>query len=101
MLRYLRLLGQWALDWIGALGRASLVWFWSLAGLPQRGDMTLLLKQVYQIGVLSLIIIVLSAFSIGGGARAAGIHAAVARSAPKNQWASALRWCCCVNSARW
>jgi phospholipid/cholesterol/gamma-HCH transport system permease protein len=66
MLRYLRLLGQWALDWIGALGRASLVWFWSLAGLPQRGDMTLLLKQVYQIGVLSLIIIVLSAFSIGG-----------------------------------
>jgi phospholipid/cholesterol/gamma-HCH transport system permease protein len=65
MLRYLRLLGQWALDWIGALGRASLVWFWSLAGLPRRGDMTLLIKQIYQIGVLSVIIIVLSAFSIG------------------------------------
>ncbi|MCX7064322.1 MAG: MlaE family lipid ABC transporter permease subunit, partial [Proteobacteria bacterium] len=48
-----------------ALGRASLVWFWSLAGLPRRGDMTLLIKQIYQIGVLSLIIIVLSAFSIG------------------------------------
>lgn len=65
MLRYLRLLGQWALGWIGALGRASTVWFQSLAGLPRRGDMTLLLKQIYQIGVLSLIIIVLSAFSIG------------------------------------
>jgi phospholipid/cholesterol/gamma-HCH transport system permease protein len=65
MLRYLRLLGQWALDWIAALGRASMVWIQSMAGLPRRGDMTLLLKQIYQIGVLSLIIIVMSAFSIG------------------------------------
>jgi phospholipid/cholesterol/gamma-HCH transport system permease protein len=65
MLRYLRLLGQWALDWVGALGRASLVWFWAMAGLPRRGDPTLLIRQIYQIGVLSLIIIVLSAFSIG------------------------------------
>jgi phospholipid/cholesterol/gamma-HCH transport system permease protein len=65
MLRYLRLLGQWALDWIAALGRATLVWFWSMAGLPRRGDFTLLIKQIYQIGVLSLIIIILSAFSIG------------------------------------
>ncbi len=65
MVRYLRLLGQWALDWVGALGRASLVWFWSIAGLPRRGDFTLLVKQVYAIGVLSLIIIILSAFSIG------------------------------------
>ncbi len=65
MLRYLRLLGQWALGWIEALGRASIIWFQSIAGLPRRGDMTLLIKQIYQIGVLSLIIIVLSAFSIG------------------------------------
>jgi phospholipid/cholesterol/gamma-HCH transport system permease protein len=65
MLRYLRLLGQWALGWIGALGRASMIWFQSMAGLPRRGDITLLMKQIYQIGVLSLIIIVLSAFSIG------------------------------------
>ena len=65
MLRYLRLLGQWALSWIGSLGRAALVWFHALAGLPRRGDLTLLIKQIYQIGVLSLIIIVLSAFSIG------------------------------------
>lgn len=65
MVRYLRLLGQWALDWVGALGRASLVWFWSIFGLPRRGDVTLLVKQIYAIGVLSLIIIVLSAFSIG------------------------------------
>ncbi|HEY6599515.1 MAG TPA: lipid asymmetry maintenance ABC transporter permease subunit MlaE [Pseudomonadales bacterium] len=65
MVRYLRLLGQWALDWVGALGRASLIWFWSLASLPRRGDMTLLVKQIYAVGVLSLIIIILSAFSIG------------------------------------
>ena len=65
MLRYLRLLGQWALDWIGALGRGALVWFWSMAGVPQRDDLKLLVKQIYQIGVLSLVIIVLSAFSIG------------------------------------
>jgi phospholipid/cholesterol/gamma-HCH transport system permease protein len=65
MLRYLRLLGQWALDWIGALGRATLVWSWSMAGLPHRGDLVLLVRQIYQIGVLSLIIIILSAFSIG------------------------------------
>jgi len=65
MLRYLRLLGQQALDWIGTLGRASMVWFLSLAGLPRRGDLTLLVRQMYQIGVLSMIIIVLSAFSIG------------------------------------
>ena len=62
MLRYLRLLGQWALGWIAALGRASMVWFHSMAGLPRRGDLTLLLKQVYQIGVLSLIIIVCRRF---------------------------------------
>jgi phospholipid/cholesterol/gamma-HCH transport system permease protein len=65
MVRYLRLLGQWALDWVGALGRASVIWFWSLASLPRRGDMTLLVKQIYAVGVLSLIIIILSAFSIG------------------------------------
>jgi phospholipid/cholesterol/gamma-HCH transport system permease protein len=65
MVRYLRLLGQWALDWIGALGRASLIWFWSIFGMPRRGDVTLLVKQIYAVGVLSLIIIILSAFSIG------------------------------------
>jgi phospholipid/cholesterol/gamma-HCH transport system permease protein len=40
---------------------------WALAiwGLPRRGDFALLVRQIYSIGVLSLIIIVLSAFSIG------------------------------------
>jgi phospholipid/cholesterol/gamma-HCH transport system permease protein len=65
MLRYLRLLGQRALDWIGTLGRASTIWFQSMAGLPRRGDLGLLIRQVYQIGVLSIVIIGLSAFSIG------------------------------------
>ncbi len=65
MLRYLRLMGQQTLDWLETLGRAGTVWFWAMFGLPARGDFALLIRQVYQIGVLSLVIIVLSAFSIG------------------------------------
>jgi phospholipid/cholesterol/gamma-HCH transport system permease protein len=65
MLRYLRLLGQETLDRLATLGRAGMVWFWAMFGLPARGDFALLVKQIYQIGVLSLVIIVLSAFSIG------------------------------------
>jgi phospholipid/cholesterol/gamma-HCH transport system permease protein len=65
MLRLLRLLGQETLTQLGALGRAGLVMFWSLASLPRRGDFGLLVRQLYQVGVLSLVIIVLSAFSIG------------------------------------
>ncbi len=65
MLRYLRLIGQETLEWLATLGRAGTVWFWAMFGLPVRGDFALLMKQIYQIGVLSLVIIVLSAFSIG------------------------------------
>jgi len=65
MLRLLRLLGQWTLGWFETLGRSGLVAFWTLASLPVRGDFKLLLRQLYQVGVLSLVIIVLSAFSIG------------------------------------
>ena len=65
MLRLLRLLGQEALVRLGTLGRSGYVLFWTLWSLPGRGDFELLMKQLYQIGVLSLAIIVLSAFSIG------------------------------------
>ena len=37
----------------------------SLLGVPDGGDMRLLIKQIYTVGVLSLVIIVLSAFSVG------------------------------------
>jgi phospholipid/cholesterol/gamma-HCH transport system permease protein len=65
MVGYLRLLGQRALLMVEALGRAGIVLFWSLWGIPGRRDIPLLIRQIYQIGVLSLVIIVLSAFSVG------------------------------------
>ncbi len=66
MLRLLRLIGQRTLEWLETLGRAGIVWLWAIFGLPRRGDLALFTKQIFQIGVLSLPIIVLSAFSIGG-----------------------------------
>ncbi len=65
MLRLLRLLGQRSIDTLATLGRASVLWFYSVRGLPRPGDLKLFLKQVHSIGVMSLVIIVLSAFSIG------------------------------------
>jgi len=65
VLRYLRLLGQQTLEWLATLGRAGFIFGQAMFGMPNKGDGGLLLKQMYQVGVLSLVIIVLSAFSIG------------------------------------
>ena len=65
MIEYLRYLGAEALDFLGNLGRASLMWGHALLGLPRWNDIGLLMRQIYNIGVLSLVIIILSAFSIG------------------------------------
>jgi phospholipid/cholesterol/gamma-HCH transport system permease protein len=65
MVEYLRLLGEHVLLRLAAVGRAGMLLFWSLSGLPRRRDLPLLVRQIYQIGVLSLVIIVLSALSVG------------------------------------
>jgi len=65
MLRWLRRLGQEALARIATFGRAGEVCFRALWGVPGWRDLPLLWKQIYQVGVLSVVIIVLSAFSIG------------------------------------
>jgi phospholipid/cholesterol/gamma-HCH transport system permease protein len=65
MLARLRSLGQWGLGMLSALGRAGMVLLWSLWGIPARRDFPLLVRQIYQVGVLSLVIIVLSAFAVG------------------------------------
>lgn len=65
MMALVRSVGARTLDRLGNLGRATLMWATALAGLPRRGDFALLVRQIYTIGVLSLVIIVLSAFSIG------------------------------------
>lgn len=65
MIGLLRSIGGFTLGRLGSLGNASIMWGTAIAGLPRRGDMALLIRQIYHIGVLSLVIIVLSAFSIG------------------------------------
>jgi phospholipid/cholesterol/gamma-HCH transport system permease protein len=65
MLGLLRTLGIRFLDWLASLGRASLLWLNAMGGLPRFKDVALVIKQIYNVGFLSLIIIVLSAFSIG------------------------------------
>ncbi len=58
-------LGHRALDRLESLGRASMLWTRSLAWLPRASDLLLVVRQVYNVGVLSLVIVLLSAFSIG------------------------------------
>lgn len=65
MIDLLRRIGAFVLRRLGSLGRASIMWITAIAGLPRRGDLALLVRQIYNVGVLSLVIIVLSAFSIG------------------------------------
>jgi phospholipid/cholesterol/gamma-HCH transport system permease protein len=65
VIRFLRSLGGQTLDRMASLGRATVMWAMALWGLPRAGDMALLFRQIYNVGVLSLIIIVMSAFSIG------------------------------------
>jgi phospholipid/cholesterol/gamma-HCH transport system permease protein len=65
MIEFVRGIGIQALGRLGSLGNATILWFTALSSLPRRGDLALLARQIYNIGVLSLVIIVLSAFSIG------------------------------------
>jgi phospholipid/cholesterol/gamma-HCH transport system permease protein len=65
MLFQLRRIGQRALAWLSTLGRAGLVLFHSLCTWPEHGFVRLFVRQLHAVGVLSFIIIVLSAFSIG------------------------------------
>ena len=61
----LQRIGARTLERLAKVGQASVMWALAIWGLPRRGDFALLVRQIYSIGVLSLIIIVLSAFSIG------------------------------------
>jgi len=65
VIRLIRNLGVLALDRVASLGRATVVWAQAVWGLPTIRDVPLLIRQIYSIGVLSLVIIVLSGFSIG------------------------------------
>ncbi|MBY6187229.1 lipid asymmetry maintenance ABC transporter permease subunit MlaE [Marinobacter hydrocarbonoclasticus] len=66
MLERVRRLGGGALEWVAGLGRAGLMLTGALVRRPQPGKMMpLLIKQLYQVGVLSMVIILVSGLFIG------------------------------------
>ena len=65
MMDFLRTLGDRSLERLASLGRASVLWATALWGLPRLSELVGVFRQIYNVGVLSLVIILLSAFSIG------------------------------------
>jgi phospholipid/cholesterol/gamma-HCH transport system permease protein len=62
----IRDLGRYALDMLQALGRSGMFLFHSLVAWPSlRTNTPLLIKQIYAVGVLSLVIIIVSGLFIG------------------------------------
>lgn len=61
----IRQLGVRFLTFVATVGRATLLLVYALKGLPRWQDVALLIKQIYNVGYLSLVIVILSAFSIG------------------------------------
>src|SRR6187431_621370 len=66
MLNFLQCLGAACLDTLSSLGRATLLWWRSIFSLPDwRNGPGLLIRQLYFVGVYSLVIIVISGLFIG------------------------------------
>lgn len=66
MLNFLQRLGATGLDTLSVLGRASILWWRAIVSLPDfRNGPGLLIRQLYFIGVYSLIIIIVSGLFIG------------------------------------
>ena len=65
MLASIRQLGQNGIDLITALGRAGNIWWQAIWRRPRLANAHLVFRQIYQLGVLSVVITALSGFSIG------------------------------------
>lgn len=65
MISRLRKLGQYLLSIMSVLGRAGELWWQAVWRRPRLSNAPLLMRQIYQLGVLSVVIIALSGFSIG------------------------------------
>ena len=65
MLSRLRRIGQFSLVILATMGRAGHIWWHAVWRKPQLRNLPLVIKQIYQLGVLSVVIIVMSGFSIG------------------------------------
>lgn len=65
MLGRLRSFGRYSLDVFETLGRAGRLWWFAIVRRPSKDNISLTIRQVYQLGVLSVVITVMSGFSIG------------------------------------
>ncbi|MDX1803828.1 MAG: lipid asymmetry maintenance ABC transporter permease subunit MlaE [Alcanivorax sp.] len=66
MKAYLQRLGAWGIGLLATLGRATLLWWDALRGRPDwRQGPQLLIRQIYFVGIYSLVIIVVSGAFIG------------------------------------
>ena len=65
MLSYLRRLGHYCLLSIATLGRAGRVWWHAIWRKPEWKNWPLIVTQIHRLGVLSVVITVMSGFSIG------------------------------------
>lgn len=65
MFANLRLLGRQTLRLFATMGRAGRLWWMAIAHKPDPANFPLVVRQIYQLGVLSVVITVLSGFSIG------------------------------------
>ncbi len=65
MIKLAELLGKNAFELMATLGKAGQLWWYAIWPPPGPSNWGLLVKQIYELGVLSIVIIVLSGFSIG------------------------------------
>lgn len=65
MIERIRLMGRRGVEFLQALGRSGLFLFHSLWALPSWRSVPLTIRQMYSVGVLSLVIIVVSGLFIG------------------------------------
>ena len=65
MLARIRSIGRTSLETFATLGRAGRLWWFAVVRKPSLASFPLIVRQIHQLGVLSVIIIVLSGFSIG------------------------------------
>ena len=65
MISSLRRIGQYILASMSVLGRSGEIWWQAIWRRPRLAHGPLLIQQIYQLGVLSVVIVALSGFSIG------------------------------------
>ena len=65
MIRLVHSLGQTGVSFLGTVGNSGLFFFHSVWAWPRLKNTPLLIQQIYSVGVLSLVIIVISGLFIG------------------------------------